>query len=773
MRKVSWAVVIVGATLAPMLGCGGGNDATNTGNETGDGSSSDSARGSPDTGTSEPDAIAITGDDGSSDDASEPGDAGDGAASSTGSDASADGSGATDAEADHTSTSEAGEGSTDGSTTHDATVEDASTFDATTTSEAGTVTDAATTSEAGTVTDAAPTLCPVGEQQCASDGAATYCANTGTDPANCGTCGNACPSGEVCNGGTCALGCGAQTLCSIDGGSPYCADTVTDNDNCGTCGNACPAGQACTGSACAIACGALTTCTPSVGSPYCADTVTDNANCGTCGNACGAGYACAGSVCVLACGALTTCTPDGGAAYCANTATDNNNCGTCGNTCTSGHTCTGGHCIVTCGALTTCTPDGGTPYCANTSTDNDNCGTCGNTCASGDVCGGGGCALTCGSLTTCTTDAGVGYCANTSTDQSNCGTCGNKCASGYACAGGNCTASCSAGQQVCGNSCTNTTYDPNNCGSCGFACTYANGSGACSSSTCSLASCTAGYGNCDGLAANGCETNVETSATNCGACGHACDLGETCQSGTCTFTYSTGLLGYWAFNDTPGSTTAADSSGNNLTGQLIGGVAIVAGEGKQGTGGATFTGGYVDVAFPNDAANQGSGVYMPQGNVTYAMWFKTSVSGSPVEGLQVVWGESFTQPGGSSKTGYDRVIGNGSVGFLNYNVWSEINPVGTTTVNDGNWHQVVYVLDETYGLRAYVDGAVDMTDPGATTSNCGLGCSGFNWASDYLIGTGMNGRFGALAFNGIMDEVRIYNFALSASEITALYNATK
>jgi hypothetical protein len=164
---------------------------------------------------------------------------------------------------------------------------------------------------------------------------------------------------------------------------------------------------------------------------------------------------------------------------------------------------------------------------------------------------------------------------------------------------------------------------------------------------------------------------------------------------------------------------------------------------------------------------------MPQGNVTYAMWFKTAVSGSPVQGLQVVWGESFVQPGASTKTGYDRVIGNGSVGPLNYNVWSEINPVGTTTVNDGNWHQVVYVLDESYGLRAYVDGAVDMTDPGATTSNCGLGCSGFNWASDYLIGTGKDGRFNAGPFNGIIDDVRIYSFALSATEVSGLYNATK
>ncbi len=466
---------------------------------------------------------------------------------------------------------------------------------------------------------------------------------------------------------------------------------------------------------------------------------------------------------------LATCSSDGGS-YCANTSTDNDNCGACGSVCTSGNVCNGGHCIVTCGALTTCTPDGGAPYCANTNTDNANCGTCGSTCPSGYVCGGGVCSLTCGSLTTCIPDGGVAnaYCANTSTDQSNCGTCGTVCAAGQACGSGSCTATCGPGEKVCGNSCTNTTFDPANCGSCGNACTYPNASGACSSNTCSLAACSTGYGDCNHIAADGCESNSQTDANNCGACGNRCALGESCQSGSCTFTFTSGLIGYWAFEDTPGSTSAKDSSSNNLPSTIVTPFAFVPGQGKQGTGAGSFTGGYVDVSFPNDADNQGTGAFMPTGNVTYAMWFKTSASA--VQGLQVVWGAAFND--GNGYTGWDRVIGNGSPGPLQYNVWSELNPSGTAIVTDGAWHHVAYVLDKSAGMIAYVDGVLDMTDTGST-GNCGLGCSGFNWASDYLIGTGQNGRFGALAFTGLIDEVRVYNIPLSASEVQQLYQATK
>ena len=93
-------------------------------------------------------------------------------------------------------------------------------------------------------------------------------------------------------------------------------------------------------------------------------------------------------------------------------------------------------------------------------------------------------------------------------------------------------------------------------------------------------------------------------------------------------------------------------------------------------------------------------------------------------------------------------------------------------VNDGVWHQVVYVLDKTSGFKAYVDGVLEVSSA-TPTNNCGVGCSGFNWATEYWIGRSANCRFGAGYFTGTIDDVRLYDHALPPTTVTQLYNATK
>jgi len=64
-------------------------------------------------------------------------------------------------------------------------------------------------------------------------------------------------------------------------------------------------------------------------------------------------------------------------------------------------------------------------------------------------------------------------------------------------------------------------------------CNLPNAVAQCASGSCAVASCSSLWGNCDGIAGNGCENNLSTDA-NCGACGNDCDAGlDACTHRAC------------------------------------------------------------------------------------------------------------------------------------------------------------------------------------------------------------------------------------------------
>jgi hypothetical protein len=82
---------------------------------------------------------------------------------------------------------------------------------------------------------------------------------------------------------------------------------------------------------------------------------------------------------------------------------------------------------------------------------------------------------------------------------------------------------------------------------------------------------------------------------------------------------------------------------------------------------------------------------------------------------------------------------------------------GSTTINADEWHHLAAVYNGSV-LQLYIDGKLDASQPWTG----GIGKND----SDVLIGENaqQSGRF----FNGLIDDVRIYNHALSESEIKAL-----
>src|SRR5690606_15580960 len=80
------------------------------------------------------------------------------------------------------------------------------------------------------------------------------CVDLRTDSANCGTCGNVCPTDTFCNpDGLChptdkycqATKGGTFTACG-----PYCIDLQNDKNACGDCNAFCPADMYCKGGLC-------------------------------------------------------------------------------------------------------------------------------------------------------------------------------------------------------------------------------------------------------------------------------------------------------------------------------------------------------------------------------------------------------------------------------------------------------------------------------------------------------------------------------------------
>jgi LruC domain-containing protein/RHS repeat-associated protein len=170
-----------------------------------------------------------------------------------------------------------------------------------------------------------------------------------------------------------------------------------------------------------------------------------------------------------------------------------------------------------------------------------NCGACGNVCAAPNgtpSCSAGSCQFAC--------NAGFADCNGSAADgcevslgtTSNCGGCGDVCGGAQVCNGGVCGLVCPSGFADCdglaGNGCEADLSQPTSCGACGNVCSLANAVSVCSAGSCALSTCSAGYGDCDGSAANGCEVDLANSAASCGACGNACGAGETCVSGACT-----------------------------------------------------------------------------------------------------------------------------------------------------------------------------------------------------------------------------------------------
>ncbi len=200
---------------------------------------------------------------------------------------------------------------------------------------------------------------------------------------------------------------------------------------------------------------------------------------------------------------------------------------------------------------------------------------------------------------------------------------------------------------------------------------------------------------------------------------------------------SDGLVGYWKMDEGVGTTTL-DSSGNNNTGTLSG-----AGwtSGKYGIG-TSFDGINNNIISINDSPS------LSVSNITESLWVKINattgnyqVFGWKGSTYEISMSNSRQPRFGITTTG-GRSVCDASSTILNLNQWYNL----TLTYNGAT-------------IKGYVDGQEVVSCQHAYPGN--------------IVDSGTAFTLGDPTYdaNGVIDEVRIYNRALSPAEVSALYNS--
>jgi len=200
-----------------------------------------------------------------------------------------------------------------------------------------------------------------------------------------------------------------------------------------------------------------------------------------------------------------------------------------------------------------------------------------------------------------------------------------------------------------------------------------------------------------------------------------------------------GLVGYWNFNTGKGTDIAWDLSGNGNNGKLTSmDPATDWVDGKSGNGQALDLSG--------DADYVSSSIALPTFG-SYSIWFKfNAVPGGTAQVL-------------ISSTQWGHV----GVGFIDSNIFTNGSSDFLWTA-DTNWHNIVVVYTtSSQPTVVYLDGT-------SLTTN---GDTGNTNANQSNLNIGARNDAGSLSFNGQIDEVRIYNRALSGAEIKRLYLLTQ
>jgi len=205
-----------------------------------------------------------------------------------------------------------------------------------------------------------------------------------------------------------------------------------------------------------------------------------------------------------------------------------------------------------------------------------------------------------------------------------------------------------------------------------------------------------------------------------------------------------GLSAYWSFD-----------SSSNFNVPNVGGSTLTRGNGASWSASGKFGGALSLNGNSQSLYDLSSPAYLPVGNSSYtqSVWFRPTVVNN---GGLMGWGTY----GSTKRTNALRMSGDGSGGFYNY--WWDVDlycSASECPLSSNTWYHVVTTYDGTT-RSLYLNGVLKASDSNRGPNNA--------TAEEFHIGKTCCAEY----FTGLIDDVAIYNRALSSSEVADLANSS-
>jgi len=212
-----------------------------------------------------------------------------------------------------------------------------------------------------------------------------------------------------------------------------------------------------------------------------------------------------------------------------------------------------------------------------------------------------------------------------------------------------------------------------------------------------------------------------------------------------TWSFNTGrLVAHWKLDDGSGD-TAANAVAGGYQGKLVGNPAWTGGI----IGGALNfdgQGDYIEIIDSND--------FTITGQITVSAWIKTDKIDKRWQAIVTKGDRSWRLQG--QRRGYALEFACTGL-VIPGSMWGSL--YGAIDANDGQWHHVAGVYDG-QKICLYIDARLDVSQP----------ASGRIRLDDKAVVIGDNSQKPGRFWNGLIDDVRIYSYGMTAEEVAAISN---